>query len=221
VTRVRAAIAVGLALIGVALLVTLLHREEPFVGDNGREIELPAFVVIPAGEQACQPEGAIPDGAGTARITVSTDYKPAGPLTVSVVRDGTTLGSGVIAAGIEDQAARVRVGSGVGGARDVQVCVRNNGSRRVSVAGQEVPFGSGAHVTDPRQPQTRAMRIDWFEAGKATRLSRAGVIARRAGYAKASWVGTWTFWAVLALVLAASAAALALVLRETRRAVET
>jgi hypothetical protein len=64
------------------------------------------------------------------------------------------------------------------------------------------------------------MRLEWFEANAATRISRAGVVSHRYGLVKASWVGTWTFWAALAALLAASAGAIVLVARETTRARE-
>jgi hypothetical protein len=46
------------------------------------------------------------------------------------------------------------------------------------------------------------------------------VIAHRYGLVKASWVGTWTFWVALAVLVAVSAAGVALVARETLRASE-
>jgi hypothetical protein len=220
VTRVRAAIAVGLALIGIGLAATLLRTEEPFLADNGREVQLPAFVVIPAGAQACEPETSIPQGAGAVAFSVVSAGQQAGPLAVTVSSAGRTLGSGTTSSGLVNSTVHVRLGSGVGGARSARFCVANRGSRQVAVAGQEVPFGSGAHVSDPRQPQTRAMRLEWFEPNAVTQLSRAGVIARRYGFAKASWVGTWTFWVALVVLLTASAAGIAMVARETSRAAE-
>jgi hypothetical protein len=212
------AIVVGLALIGVGLAVALLPKEQPFVGDNGREVQLPAFVVIPAGARACQPETSIPAGAGTIRLSTSTAGQPVGPLAITVAKGGRTVASGTTPRGFDDGGVRARLGSAVGGLRDAKVCVTNQGPRRVAVAGQEVPFGTSAHVSDPREPQTRAMRIEWFEPNAATRLSRAGVVAKRYALEKPSWVGTWTFWAALVVLIAASAAGITLVVREVRAA---
>jgi hypothetical protein len=218
--RVRVAIAIGLVLIGAGLALTLFKSEEPFVGDNGREVELPAGVVIPPGAQACQPEIGIPRGAGTIRMTVGTAGKPAGPLAVTISQGRRTLGSGATRGGIVDEPVRAHVGAGIGGARHARVCVSNRGPNQVALWGQEVPFGQGARVSARRMPQTRAMRLEWFEPHSATRISRAGVIAHRYGLVKASWVGTWTFWVALAVLVAVSAAGVALVARETLRASE-
>jgi hypothetical protein len=217
VKSVRLAIAVGVVLIGAGLAVTLLTSDEVSTGDNGREIQLPAGVIIPGGARACQPEASIPPGTGTVRLTVSTARLAAGPLEVTVVKGGTVLASARSRGGIKDERVKLRLGGPTAGATNARVCVANLGARTVAVMGQEVRHGEGARVTDPRQPQTRAMRLEWFTPNKTLRLSRVGDVAHRYGLVKASWVGTWTFWAALLVLLGASAGAVALVVREVRR----
>jgi hypothetical protein len=214
--RIRLAIAAGAVLIGVGLALSLFKSEAPFTGDNGREIQLPAGVAIPAAAAACQPEPQVPPGTGALRLTISSKGKPAGPLEVTVTHGGRTLASGRSRAGLVDGAVRIRIGAGAGNVKNARVCVANRGPRRVAVLGQEVPHGQGAHVTDPKQPQTRAMRIEWFEPTAETRLARAGDVAHRYGLMKADWVGTWTFWVMLAVLVAVSAAGVALAAREVR-----
>jgi hypothetical protein len=211
------AIAAGVALIAVGLAVTLLRSEEPYTGENGREIQLPAGVVIPAKARACQPEPSIPSGSGTVEMQVSTAGREAGPIEVSVLQGGRTVATGRSRSGVVDEPVRVRLGAAVGGREDVRLCVTNRGARRLAVLGQEVPFGSGARVSDPDVPQTRAMRLVWFEPDREIVLGRAGEVAHRYGLVKASWVGTWTFWAALVALLLASGGAVALVAREVRR----
>jgi hypothetical protein len=211
------AIAIGFALIAVGLAVTLLRSEEPYTGENGREIQLPAAVVIPAKARACQPEPSIPSGSGTVGMQVSTAGREAGPIEVSVLQGGRTVGTGRSRGGVVDEPVRVKLGGAVGGLEDVRLCVTNAGTRRVAVLGQEAAFGTGARISDPDAPQTRAMRLVWFEADKQMVLGRAGEVAHRYGLVKASWVGTWTFWAALVALLLVSGGAAALVAREVRR----
>jgi hypothetical protein len=212
--KVRLAIATGVALIVVALAITLLGSEEPSTGDNGREIQLPAGVVIPAGDRACQPEAGVPAGTGIVRLRVSTAGRQGGPLAVTVSKQKRVLASGTSGAGVVDQPVKVPLGAGAADSSGVSVCVENRGTAQVAVLGQEVPRADAARVTDPRQPQSRAMRLEWFEPEAEPRAARTDEVAGRYGLVKAAWIGTWTFWAALALLVAISAAAVVLYVRE-------
>jgi hypothetical protein len=214
--RVRVGIAIGLLLIATGLLAVLLKQERPYLGDNEHNVELLAGVVIPGRASACQAGETIPPRTGVMRFSVSTAGRRAGPVEVSVQRGGEAVASGRSAAGIVDQPIDVRLEGAEDGVQDARICVRNAGRVQVAVIGESARSRPAARVSVSSFPQDRAMRWEWYEAEPVTRLARVGDVAERYGLVKASFFGSWTFWVGLAVLLAISAAAVRLVVRELR-----
>jgi hypothetical protein len=149
-------------------------------------------------------------------MLVSTAGRPAGPLVATVWQGPTVVASGRSSSSFVDQPVEVRLAGHAEGATNVRVCVTNRGRTQVAVLGQPAFGVRPARVSDARQPQDRAMRIQWFQPKTAAPVSRMGDFAKRYGLEKASWVGTWTFWAALIVLVAISTGAVVLTTREVR-----
>lgn len=217
-TRVRLAAAAGIALFAVAALLLAFRGGRQFAGDNGVNIDLDHGVVLPAHQRACQPVDFVGRGTGSVRMLVSTARLAGPPLAVTVISGGRVVAGGIGPSGYHDQPIRIPL---TDVRRDVSggtVCVRNAGSVTAAVLGQLVPPPQRAHLSYNYLPHASAMRLEFYARRSSTEISRAPQIAARYGREKASFFGAWTFWAMLALVLAASAAAVALTVREAERA---
>jgi len=58
------------------------------------------------------------------------------------------------------------------------------------------------------------IRLEWHMAGRQSWVSLAPVIARRTSYERASFVGAWTFWLLVAIMAAAAFGGVGLLVRE-------
>jgi hypothetical protein len=215
--RVRLAIAIGLVLVAGMVALGLFRSVHPATGDNGREIQLPAGIGVLPGQQACQGRERVPAGTGLLRVIASTAGKSAGPLSASVRAGGRTVARGTSSAGFSDSGVEIpitRQASEIGAAT---VCVRNAGTLPVAILGQNAPRDEAAVVSGDPAPPHGSMRLEWFEPETHMHIASASDIARRYPLAKASFFGTWTLWAALALLVAASGAGIVLVAREAGR----
>lgn len=151
-------------------------------------------------------------------MTVGTAGRPAGPLGVTVSASARLIARGSSSAGFVDRQVTVPLAPAATRATSqTSICVSNLGRAQIAVLGERArPGEPSARVSDPRVPQTNAMRVQWFRSAATTRISRVGLVAHRYGLVKASFVGAWTFWVALTVLIAASAAAIGLAARESR-----
>jgi hypothetical protein len=213
--RVRFAIAIGLVLVAGMLGVGLFKSVLPPTGDNNRQIQLLSGIRLLPGQQACQQHEPVPGGSGQLHVIASTAGKPAGPLVASVSVGGQTRATGRSASGFVDSTVQIPLTPENGELSGAEVCVRNAGRAPVALLGQNAAGTEAAVVSGKRV--SGSMRLDWYESKKHTRIAGAGDVARRYSFAKASFFGSWTMWVMLGLLLAASAAGIVLVARETGR----
>ena len=90
---------------------------------------------------------------------------------------------------------------------DATVCLRNSGAARVQFAGNLTPQAG------VKLPGKDVIRYDWLFGGKPTWWDVAPKIATRFAVVKASFVGSWTFWAVFGVLALVWASAIAVLLR--------
>ncbi|HEU4703585.1 MAG TPA: hypothetical protein VFS37_13970 [Conexibacter sp.] len=160
-------------------------------------------VAVEPGATVCQGPLPVPASFAAVELQVGT-YRAAGqPLSV-VVREaggGRTLGSGRLAGGYADVTQqRIEVGAVPAGGR-VAVCIRNVGERRVAL------YGSGDAAS-----RVSTARLDGEPAGvdvtvvlrrdeSIRTLALVPDMLERMALFKGSWIGAWSFWTLLAIVL--------------------
>jgi hypothetical protein len=158
-------------------------------------------------------------------ISLGTYGKPGQPVEVSV-RDAASrrvLSSGRLAGGYPDIAEAPEHSVPVRSLTPrsaIEVCVRNAGTGKVAVYGSTglAHRTSTAEIDGKPAPSDLAVRV---ERGKPrSLLARLPDAFSHAAQFKPGWVGSWTFWALTALVLLAVplllARALAGALRDER-----
>jgi len=91
--------------------------------------------------------------------------------------------------------------------RRVVVCIRDESGAPVAVAGGPAPGSAGRLLIDRTPVASSGLALVFIRAHAPTLMSMLPTVFRRAALFKANWVGAWTFWALLAAVLAAFAVA--------------
>jgi hypothetical protein len=208
---VKVTLAVGLALIIVALVFALAQAPLTVAGTNS----IPAKVddELERGDvSSCQPSGTLL--AGTSAIRIAIEARAVGPM----VRVRVISGSHTISEG--DQAA------GWGSAPTVTVPIKSlshaveNASICTSVGPTVEPFRfSGTQVSGPaataEKLQDVTLRMEYLRPGPSAWWSLASSIAYHMGLGRAA-SGTWIVFLALALMLAVAILASRLTLRELR-----
>jgi hypothetical protein len=147
---------------------------------------------------------------------MSTAGKHAGAVRVDVLEGTRTASSGTSRRGYVDEPITVPLQTIEQPLEDATVCIANPGPVQVAVLGFRTSRAREAKISRGRNFAGSKAWLGWQKRHAPSRLSRLGAYAERDGLAKASFFGTWTFWAGAALLLAAAAGAVALVLREAR-----
>jgi hypothetical protein len=148
---------------------------------------------------------------------MSTAGGPGPPVSVSIKDRGATVSQGSLAGGYVDQAIVVGLRPVDRTLRRATVCIANRGSSNVAVLGARTTRTQAARLTRGGNPTHSIAWLGWFRRDSPSRFSELGAFAERAGLVKASFFGSWTFWAGAALLLLAGVAAVRTVLREAPR----
>jgi hypothetical protein len=208
----RVALAVGLALIAVAVAVVLSGSPQVLAGTNGVEPAAKALTSVPGSGSGCQANETLP--AHTSAIRLSLEAS-AGPRVAVNVRSGNTVithGEGT--QGWLGQVVTIPVKGLDRTVRHATVCFSFTGANeRVSFLGVPTPKRSAARSGG------RALRgpisIEYLRPGGSTWWSLALSTARRMGLGRA-WAGTWVALLVAGLMAAGVALASWLAVRELR-----
>jgi hypothetical protein len=228
--RARLAVGLGLAVLVAALAVDLARPIHRIAADNGKLIR--RGVVVPGGKEFCQPFGDVPSDAAVLRVWVSTAGRPGGPLDARLLGPHGVVATGRVPGGYADQPVTIPLSPLRHDVDPATVCVANRGPRQAAFMGERAP-GRLRLASKKRLPPTAkaretvayvpgatveriVVRLEFRRRHRASWLSFAPRIAERAALAKPSFVGAWTFWVVIAVVLGAGLAAIALALREGR-----
>lgn len=202
------------ALVAVAALGVLLLLVAAALDDRERAfaVGLPAVRVaaeLQPGERACRTEIDVPASFSVVRLPIASFVRPGPSLTVTA-----GAARGTVAGGHPDNSTvDVRLDAVVEDER-VDVCVVNDGERRVAVLG-------APRDAPPYELANSTLEAELgMEFRRAEPRSMAGLVPEafeRASRFRPEWVGQWTFWTLLGLVAVALPALLAAACRSAAR----
>jgi hypothetical protein len=203
---VRLAIAVGLAVIAVALGVVLSGSPVTVIGTNGIPANL-AVTFINGGNVTCQPVGTVPLGTEAVRVSLSVNT---GPKVIVKVYSGSTLvtqGSQSAGWGIDETVTVPvkRVAQTIAGAR---ICTT------IGPAVEPIQV-NGARVRTAGGKTAAILRMEYLRGGRRSWLSLASSIARNMAIDHAP-NAIWIAYLVIAAMIAVVVLASRILLREAR-----
>lgn len=226
-------------LVVLGVLAVTFSRASSIAFDNGKLVHVGAEVA--PGAYFCQSGEYVPSGAGALRLWVFTNGRRGGPVAVNVSdAAGAPVTSGQAPGGYVNTTVTVPIRHVDREYQSATVCARNEGRTSVSYMGDSP--GPGETASEPRvhiQPGTVdprllgihqqpavvsaplkqpygpvVVRFEWHYPGSRSWLALSPTLARRVSLDKASFVGSWTFWVLAALMLGVGIAAIRLVVRE-------
>jgi hypothetical protein len=203
-SRVSTAFVAALAVIGVAIAVTLLRHPTTVERKNGVLVHSEVVSTVDRGTTTlCQAHEAIPRGTKAIEPGLSANTGPA--IHVTVTAGGRALTSGQLPAGWNGRVVAVPVAPLANDVADATVCVNFAVSdETIGIHGAQSPRATG--VVDNREALPERMWINYLGPSKQRWISQLHGVARRMELGRT----TTGFWVVLlALALPAGAIALA------------
>jgi len=208
------AVAGLLVVAGLALFVVLAGQSAPRLASSNSRVTLSRYSVdVPPGGRHCQGGEHVPAVADRIRLFPSAGTDVGGVVVELREADG---GGRPVAVGVDgslDDRGELFVDLPPR-ARDLdaaQLCVRNEGARPASFAGNLTPFNPEA-VIGPNGYGKRdvdEIRADYFRPGRESYLGLFGTMAERAALFKPSFAGAWLLPMLLVAAVLIGAFALA------------
>lgn len=202
----------GLCVVAVlAVVLTGVTQRNSLAFTIGVAPSLPVLELQPR-EVACQTPITVPAGGEFDRVALTLAGGQEGRVEILDPDAGRELARGTLRGGYPDRSEQVvRVGE-VSDAQRVSVCLRNLGSRKLTVYGNAEAAARYSAITykDAAQPIDMAVR---FERAPRSGLSLLGLSFDHASLFKFTWMGGWTFWLLTVLVVLAIPALLVRALR--------
>lgn len=199
---VAATLVVGLAVLVVALIVTLSHVSTRRAGTNGIQVAN-VLGVTPGGGTFCQPRELIPAGTGATRLSLKAVGGPGTSVGVDVTRGHATLAGGTRRAGWTGESVTVPLRAAT--TRDVfgSVCITLGAHARTALGGQKTAPRFAAASGNVKL--AGRLRIEYLRPGRASWWAFASTVGHRIGLGRAP-AGPWA--ALLALTFMLTAIAL-------------
>jgi len=218
----RQGIAIGIALAIVlgTLAVVLSGRERRLLGTNSLVVGSKFAVGVPPHEGTrCQYGVLVPKGTGTLRLFagLAAPATPAvGPIDVTIAAShGHPVAIGNVKR-VGTQTLLVPIDPLRRTLRSAEICVVNRGVGAVVFAGAQTPVQ--LEFRDKvRGEAVEDVRVDFLTPNPHSWWSVATPIARRFSLFRPSFVGTWTLFAIVGVVLALWGAGIATLLGRPRR----
>jgi hypothetical protein len=197
---VRVALAIGLALLGLAIVVTLLRAPVAVIATNG---------IPDAGEvartrkstSACQAGEVLPAGTSAIRLTLAAEIGPA--VTVAVRSAGRTVTRGSRGDGWTGASVTVPVRRVSRTTPAAKLCFTlGRPLASVEIFGEHASR-AGTLVGPRGEPLPGRLGVEYLGAGRSSWLSLLPSVARRMGFGHA-WGGAWIALALLAAMASAA-----------------
>jgi hypothetical protein len=198
---VRAALAIGLALMATALIVVLSQSPLTVAGTNS----IPAYKAVASaagGSGGCQPSGTMPRGTSAIRISASANTGPR--VTVKALSGAQLITSGERDAvwGV-DETVTVPVKRVPRAIPNTSICIAFGPTvEHIQINGALVPTTSASGQSG----RALMFRVEYLRPGHSSWWSLASSVARRIGLGHAA-AGTWIVFALIALMVAVIALA--------------
>jgi hypothetical protein len=210
--RVGPALAAGLALMAIAIGVTLT-RSPPIVAWSDSTPLNGAIAHTRTSARACQGDETLPRGASAVRLSLYAVYGPR--LSVAVLSGERVLTSGALGAGWTAEAVTVPLRPLRHGASHVKLCFAlGPTSELIGMIGSPAGPGEATTTGDGHRLGGR-MRIEFVRPGRRSWLSLASSVARRMGLGHTA-AGTWVVLLLAAVMATVLAGASWLTARELR-----
>lgn len=208
--RIRVALAVGLALIALALVVTLAHT--PLTVARGGVATEHTLVNTALPASACQGGETLPRGTTALRLSLTAALGP--QVTVTVLSGSHLIARGVTQPGWSDASVTVPVRPLSHTVAPVKVCFAMklmNG--KIAMRGS--PTSRALAATSRKEILPGRMGIEYLHPGGSSWWSQATAVVRRLGLGRAA-SGTWNAFLVIALVASLISLSSWLVVKELR-----
>jgi hypothetical protein len=209
--RVRACLALAMLALLAGVAIALSGAAPRRSGTNG---VLPdsTTTAVGKGSSFCQPGQTLPADTASLRLSAAPGSAQAPGLLVTLRRHGRVLARSRVAPGWQGQELTAPIARTTREHDDVDVCVTVLTDGAVTLEQGEPAAGGSPIVLDGR-PGEGALLIDDYRPGRETWWSYAPTIARRIGFGRGGWGGSWLAGLIAVLVLAAVALAVRVLLR--------
>ncbi len=209
--------------VAVAAIVIAAARDDRDLAFTPGIPEFEVVANLDLGEEACRRAEPAAEEFAAARFLVGTYNRPGKPVRVTV-RDPDTrraIASGRVPAGFANGSRlTVPLRPAVPRGRPFAFCIENAGAQRLALFGAPPPTGAPTPSRVANEARGE-VAVEYLRGGESSALAQVPEIFRRAALFRPGWVGSWTFWVLLALVLLAApmllARAVADALREDER----
>jgi hypothetical protein len=212
-TRVTVALAVALALVVVALVVTL-SGAPLVVARVNTSLPVERLAAMHSGAGACQADELVPAGTSAIRLGL---WSAAGPRLKLTVLSGTrAITSGAVSSGWTTGAVTVPVGAVAHTTPHARICFGLGRSPdEVLVIGSHADTNAAAARSRNGSTLAGRIKVEYLRPAGASWWSHARAVARHMGLARAP-SGTWTVLLLVASMGAVVLIACRLVLKELR-----
>jgi hypothetical protein len=203
-SRVRLALAAGLAVTAIAIAVVLSPAPLTLAGTNG--IQARPITFIHHSETRCQGGGTLPQGTTAIRVSLSANLGPR--VSLQVLSGSAVVTKGEREAGWgEDETVTVPVARVPRRIPDARICTT------IGPLSEFLQINGARVQTSAAGGHTILLRMEYLRPGHTSWLSLASSVARHMGIGHAP-SGTWVAFLILVLMLTAGALASRLILRE-------
>lgn len=196
--RVPVALCAGLALMVVAVAVTLTRSPPTVAASNSIRLNT-TLAKTNQSAHACQREGVLPSGTTGVRLSLFASYGPR--ITVKILSGGRVLTSGLRGAGWNGRIPTIPLKPVRHSVSDVDLCFTlGSTGGLVNIDGSETRPGEAA-IGGSGQRLNGRMRVEYLRPGNRSWWSLATSVARRIGLGH--WAaGTWIVLLEIALMAA-------------------
>jgi hypothetical protein len=161
---------------------------------------------VRSGSRICQEPIDVQVGFSALRFTISAAVVkgPRALVTIDDARSGRRLSAATLPGGYPSRTTELTVPvHPIAYGRRIRVCLRPSGRLGLIVFGNAAAAARGSSASLNGKPLDRDIDLAFLRAHRTSVLGLTGDIVARASLFHGGWVGTWTLWGLVALLLTA------------------